>query len=303
MAAFAFVLFACSVVFAILPGHRTPLGLVGVSLVAATFAVLGLPPLVEWSLVAGLTTGSALILYAAKRLTDAAYKARNQKAVARWGRLGLLLNGHPQWANVVEMGTWREMVTNDWVAARPVLDRVASRPGPVQPFYALLREAAYGHVDVASLVELRWSTAPRRLRPLLLHLAITELVEEGRTAEALSMLGRGRPNDLTSTVRPLVLAEIASAIGDRETLEGILAQGHRSIDGEGAEIYRAVADRARGDTKSGDQRLRSIEVPTAGRTARQVAKRLEHPVPIFDESNLDAAPRCGLELYRRLAQS
>jgi hypothetical protein len=172
----------------------------------------------------------------------------------------------------------------------------------VQPYYELVLEASYGPLDVPAVIEQRWSAIRPNLHPMLLHLALRVLVEEGRTAEALSLLGRTEPKVVTASVRPIVLAEIAAITGDRETLERMLVEGDPAIDTDREEMYRAVADRARGDTESGDRRLRSLDAPPAGVTAHQVARYLAHPTPLFDEASLDDASRRGLALSRDLSR-
>lgn len=301
MAIFAIVFLAMTVGPAVLARRQPPLIAAAIGLIAGGLAVVRLSAQVKWTLLAAATVALVLPALWAKSAAKRAYLAGDQEALARHRRLGFLLTAHPQWQNIADLGAWRDMAKADWDAARPLLERVGTRSCATQPYYALVLEAAYGHLDVPALVDQRWSTSSRKLRPLLLQLAITVLVEEGRTDEALSMLGRAGPELLTATVRPLVLADIASTIGDRDTLEQILAQGNPLIDSGRAEIYRAATDWARGDTVAAHERLRSLETPPSGRTAHEVGKRLANPTPIFDESSLAGPARHGLDCYRQAA--
>ena len=286
--------------------QRQPLVSLLPGLLAVLFAVVDLPPAVELVIFLSLTIGLTLTALVARRGSRLAYLANDKDGVARHGRAGFLLTGDPQYLTLVDTAAWRAVARTDHAAARPLLERAANRKTWTQPLPKLLLAAAYGGADVTGLAaraEASMAKASRKARPLLLHLAIAQLVQAGHTNDALAMLSRAAPRDLTEMIRPLILVELAAATGDLDTLEALLARDIPFLDPERPELCRATAEWARGLVDQGNRRLHSIDVPPAGRAARSIAIRLANPTPLFDEALLDPEARNGLARYRELAHA
>jgi len=284
-------------------GGRIPLMNVIIGIAALLIALLRLSRLVSVLLVLAVTILVILVVIGCVIAARRAFAAGDRRAVERGSRLCLLLSGDTRWTSFDDIATWQDAARSAHAAARPILERVAHTPSPSQPYYELLLEAAYGSLDVPALVDQRWSETHPKLRPLLLHLAITELVSRGATNQALARLGQAKPLHVTKQVRLLIVAELAAATGDEQTLERLFGFGHPLIDQERVVLYRSVAKQARGETQAGTLDLQSLGVPPAGRTAREVARRLAHPPPVFAEASLNEDARRGLEIYRDLVKA
>lgn len=242
---------AMSIYFARRGGRSIPLLAVIIGIAALLIALLRLSPLVSVLLVLAVTILVFLVVIGSVIAARRAFAAGDRKAVERWSRLCLLLTGDTRWTSFNDIATWQAAARTDHAAARPILERVAHTPSPSQPYYVLLLEAAYGSLDVPALVDQRWSGTHPKLRPLLLHLAIAELVYRGATNQALARLGQAKPLRVTKQVRLLIVAELAAATGDEQTLERLFALGHPLLDQERAALYRSVAKLARGETTPG----------------------------------------------------
>ena len=267
--------------------------------VASAVVLVGhLATAVEWLLLALAVGGMLVPRLVIRPATTRGEWERDVEAMERRARWGFYLTGDRGWTGYSDITAWRLRAQTDMTAARPYLERAARRSSPYQSYAQLLLVAAFGDGDVAELVDERIRNAPKEAQPLLLDLALTWLILHGRTADALAMLGTVDPQVLRRPIHWGLLASLAAAIGDRGTLERVLAQ-HASEDSPGhAEMCRALADRALGNVEAGDRRLRSDTAPPGSLPAHFVAALLTHPTPVFDERALDGAAGRGLLRYR-----